>query len=59
VIHLDVLSIREVLVGVVVEVVVEGVRSLYTLPPGLAAYLVRRYANHPSITVQPLNKEQP
>lgn len=58
-IHLDCLSLHEVLVGTTVEVTREGVTTTHVLAPGLVTYLSARYADHPTIAIQSLNGAAP
>lgn len=50
-IHLDCLSIKEVLFGSTITVMRDGVVSVHTVSPGVASYLIQRYRNHSSISV--------
>lgn len=54
-IHVDLLSMKEVLVGSRIAVTRNGVRVEHVLMPGLASYLVARYNNNPSITIESLS----
>lgn len=56
--HINLLAAKEVLVGTTVEVSVAGEQTTHVLMPGLAQYLIARYAGHPTITVQPLNEKE-
>lgn len=55
-IHLDVLSLREVLVGTTITVTRDGATTEHVVMPGMAEYLIARYRNHPTINVQSLNE---
>lgn len=55
-IHIDALSLHEVLVGSTIVVIRDGTEATHVVAPGLASYLVEKYRNHPTISVQSLNE---
>lgn len=55
-IHLDCLSIHHVLIGSTIEVMRDGDTTTHVVAPGLATYLINRYKNHATTSVQLLNE---